>query len=273
MKQLLRTLTLGAALATSLGVSTVFAQNGEPHTLTASALFDKVTLNWKKPTDAITLQWHDGEDYNGKDGVLSNPEGAVTFYAGAKFTAAELANYVGQTVESVSLFEYRPIYRATVVIFENGKAVAEQPVDMSNFKKNSWRKATMQHPYTIKAGVDVIFAIKYEYGRNLDLTAICDRAATQGKGNLYSYDGKTWKTDAPGDFLITVGLKNNATADPTGYNVYRNHARVNSEPLAADATSYVISGEPDGTYAYKVAAVYADGEKASFAVNASTKSV
>ena len=53
MKQLLRTLTLGAALATSLGVSTVFAQNGEPHTLTASALFDKVTLNWKKPTDAI----------------------------------------------------------------------------------------------------------------------------------------------------------------------------------------------------------------------------
>lgn len=273
MKQLLRTLTLGAALATSLGVSTVFAQNGEPHTLTASALFDKVTLNWKKPTDAITLQWHDGEDYNGKDGVLSNPEGAVTFYAGAKFTAAELANYVGQTVESVSLFEYRPIYRATVVIFENGKAVAEQPVDMSNFKKNSWRKATMQHPYTIKAGVDVIFAIKYEYGRNLDLTAICDRAATQGKGNLYSYDGKTWKTDAPGDFLITVGLKNNATADPTGYNVYRNDARVNSEPLAADATSYVISGEPDGTYAYKVAAVYADGEKASYAVNASTKSV
>lgn len=67
--------------------------------------------------------------------MLSNPEGAVTFYAGAKFTAAELANYVGQTVESVSLFEYRPIYRATVVIFENGKAVAEQPVDMSNFKR------------------------------------------------------------------------------------------------------------------------------------------
>lgn len=143
MKQLLRTLTIGAALATSLGVSTVFAQNGEPHTLTANALFDKVTLNWKKPTDAITLQWHDGDDYNGKDGVLSNPEGAVTFYAGAKFTAAELTNYVGQTVESVSLFEYRPIYRATVVIFENGKAVAEQPVDMSNFKKNTWRKATL----------------------------------------------------------------------------------------------------------------------------------
>ena len=70
-----------------------------------------------------------------------------------------------------------------------------------------------------------------------------------------------------------MGLKNNATADPTGYNVYRNHARVNSEPLAADATSYVISGEPDGTYAYKVAAVYADGEKTSYAVNASTKSV
>ena len=45
MKQLLRTLTLGAALATSLGVSTVFAQNGEPHTLTASALFERALKN------------------------------------------------------------------------------------------------------------------------------------------------------------------------------------------------------------------------------------
>lgn len=273
MKRFLRLLTVGAVLAAPLGAGTVYAQNGEPHTVTASALFDKVTVSWKKPASAITLQWHNDVDYNGADGKLDNPNGAISFYAGAKFTAAELSNYVGQTVDTIAMFEYRPIYRATIVIYENGEAVLQQPVDLSNYTKNSWRKTGLTKPYTIKAGTDVIFAIKYEYGRNIDFVAICDKEATTGKGNLYSYDGKTWKDDAPGDFLITAYIKNNATADPTGYNVYRNGTLLNSEPLEASATQYVASDQPDGTYAYKVAAVYADGEKASYAVNASPKSV
>ncbi len=273
MKRILRLLTVGAALAAPLGAGTVYAQNGEPHSVTANALFDKVTVSWKKPTDAIKLQWHNDVDYNGADGKLTNPEGAVTFYAGAKFTAAELSNYVGQVVDSIAMFEYRPIYRATILIYENGKVVVEQPMDMSNFQKNTWRKAGLNTPYTIKAGTDVIFAIKYENGRNMDFTAICDKAATTGKGNLYSYDGKTWNTDAPGDFLITAYIKNSATDEPTGYNVYRNSTLLNSEPLDASTTEYVASAQADGTYAYKVAAIYASGEKASYTVNASPKSV
>ena len=273
MKRFLRLLTVGAALTAPLGAGTAYAQSGEPHTVTANALFDKVTLSWKKPADAVTLQWHNDEDYNGADGQLANPEGAVTFYAGAKFTAADLTNYVGQTVDSVAMFEYRPIYRATVLIYEDGKVVVEQPVDMSNYTKNTWRKTGLATPYTIKAGTDVIFAIKYESGRNMTFTAICDRVATPGKGNLYSYDGKTWNDDAAGDFLITAYIKNTAKDDPIGYNVYRNGTLLNSTPLEASTTEYVASDQPDGTYAYKVAAVYADGEKASYTVNASPKSV
>lgn len=273
MKHYLRSLAICATAAFFYtgGGNAVYAQQGQPHTVKANALFNQVTLSWQKPTDAVSLQWHNDEDYNGADGKLANPEGAVTFYTGAKFTAAELANYVGEQVDTISMFEYRPIYKASVIIYENGKAVVEQPVDLTNYKKNSWRKTALPTPYTIKANTDVMFAIKYEYGRNLDFTAICDRYPTVGKGNLYSYDGKTWHDDAAGDFLITANIKNTATATPLGYNVYRNDTKVNSELI--DTTYYVLNGEPDGAYAYKVAAVYADGEKASYSVNASPKSV
>ncbi len=274
MKHYLRTLTIGAVLSiTSGGATVAYAQHGQPHTVAAQTLFDQVTLTWEKPTDAITLQWHDGEDYNGADGVLTNPEGAVTFYVGSKFTEADLANYVGEQVDAISMFEYRPIYKATVIIYENGKPVVEQPVDLTDYKKNTWRKTTLAHPYTIKAGTNVMFVVKYEYGRNLELTAICDRKPTVGKGNLYSYDGKTWKDDAPGDFLITANIKNDATAEPMGYNLYRNDTKLNPELLAADSTTVLLSHEPTGAYTYKVSAVYADGEKFSYGVNASPRSV
>lgn len=275
MKHYLRTWAFAAALAfASGGTNMALAQHGQPHTVTAKTLFDQLTLSWEKPTDAINLKWHDGEDYNGADGVLTNPEGSVTFYAAAKFTATELANHVGEQVEAISMFEYRPIYKATVIIYENGKAVVEQPVDLTGYKKNTWRKTALPKPYTIKAGTDVMFAVKYEYGRNLNLTAICDRKPTVGKGNLYSYDGKTWNDDAPGDFLITANIKNEATAEPTGYNVYRNDTKLNKEPYAADCTGCFSEHEPTGAYTYKVSAVYADGEeKFSYGVNASPVSV
>lgn len=273
MKQFLRTLTVAAALVAPVGMGTAYAQEGQPHSLTVKSLFNQVTLNWQEPTSPIALQWHDGNDYNGVDGVLANPEGSISIYAGAKFSAQDLSNYVGESVDSIAFFRYRPVYQAYILVYENGQEVRNVPVDMSDFTKNTWKKVALPKPYTIKAGAEVTFAVKMVYGRNLDLTAICDRAATVGKGNVYSYDGKTWKSDAPGDFLITAYIKNTATTTPTGYNIYRNDTKVNAEPLASDATTETLTNEPDGNYAYKVAAIYADGEKASYAVNASPKSV
>ena len=273
MKQFLRTLAIGTLLSLTTGATLSYAQHGEPHSVSANTVFDKVTLSWQAPTSPISLKWHDNEDYNGIDGTLSNPEGAVTLYTAAKFTAADLSNYAGERIDTVSTFEYRPVYKATIIIYENGKAVVDQPIDLTGYKKNTWRKTALAKPYTIKTGTDVMVAVKYEYGRNLDFTAICDRNATVGKGNLYSYDGKAWKDDAPGDFLITANIKNAATETPTGYNVYRNETKVNNALIGPDITSYTLAGEPNGAYAYRVGAVYADGEKLSYAVNATPKSV
>ena len=87
------------------GGGKICAQSGQPHSLKADVTFQDVTLSWKAPTDDITLQWHDDEDYNGLDGVLKDPQGAVEFYAASKFTADELAPYAGQTIDAVRYWE------------------------------------------------------------------------------------------------------------------------------------------------------------------------
>ena len=84
-----------------IGECSICAQNGQPHSLKADVTFQDVTLSWKAPADEITLQWHDGEDYNGLDGILKDPQGAVEFYAASKFTPGELAAYAGQTIDAV----------------------------------------------------------------------------------------------------------------------------------------------------------------------------
>ena len=255
-----------AIFATSLlGCGTAFAQNGQPHSLTADVSFTDVRLNWKKPTDAITLQWHDGDSYNGTDGKLDNPEGSITYYVASKFSANDLDDYAGLSVDSIAYYEYRPVYKASVLVYENGELVAEQEAQLDNFKKDSWRTVRLQTPYKIKAGKSVMFAVKFTVGRNLDFVAICDKAPHKGKGNLYSYDGETWNDDAPGDYLITAYLHNNATTTPDGYNVYRNAHKVNPD-LITDATSYEMKGEAEGYNTYTVSACYGGVEKNSTSV-------
>lgn len=249
------------------------AQNGQPHSLKADVTFQDVSLSWKAPADEIVLQWHDDEDYNGVDGFLKDPQGAVEFYVGAKFTADELTAYAGQKIDSVRYWEYREVFKASVVVFEDGQPVYEQEADLGGFEKNSWRNVKFDEPYTIPEGKEVIIAVKFNCGRNMSFVGICDRQPTYGKGNLYSYDGDKWYNDAPGDFLVTAILHNEATVQPQGYDVYRDGVKVNTE-LLTDATAYTLAGEPEGLHKYKVAAVYAAGdEKMSDEVEAKALSV
>ena len=270
-KIFLRAITL-LMVASGIVGGKLCAQNGQPHSLKADVTFQNVSLSWKAPADDIVLQWHDDEDYNGLDGVLKDPQGAVEFYVGAKFTADELAAYAGQKIDSVRYWEYREVFKASVVVFEDGQPVYEQAADLGGFEKNSWRNVRFDEPYTIPEGKEVVIAVKFNCGRNMSFVGICDRQPTYGKGNLYSYDGKKWYSDAPGDFLVTAMLHNDATGQPQGYDVYRDGVKVNPE-LLTDATAYTLTGEPEGLHKYKVAAVYTEGgDKMSDEVEAKTLS-
>ena len=67
--------------------------------------------------------------------------------------------------------------------------------------------------------------------------------------------------------MITAIVRNNATATPEGYNVYRDGSKVNSSLLTR--TDTVLDNEPDGTHRYAIGAVYAQqGELKSAAVEA-----
>lgn len=257
-----------SAALTMLGGVEAQAQNGQPHTLTAATSYRTVALNWQKPTDRIELKWHDGEDYNGKDGSVTDPEGAVCFQVASKFTADDLTNVAGEKVDSIGFFQYRPVYKVSVLIYEDGQLVAEKEADLSKYEKNTWNFVGLDEPYTIPTDKTVMFAVKFTAGTNMDFVAITDRSANVGKGNLYSTNGgKTWEADAPGDFLITAVLHNDATTEPDGYNVYRDNEKVNTELLTE--TSCTLTDEPEGDHQYTVAAQYGADEKKSYAVEAS----
>ena len=232
-----------------------------PHSLTASANFQDVTLTWKSPNEKNELKWHDGKDYNGYTASVTGTEGPCQFIAGAKFTAAELKNYMGCAIDTIAYFEYRNIYEAYAQIYEGGKLVMNKKIDLSNYKKNSWRGVALDEPYYISGKEDVIFAIKYMYGYNQDFVGITDRAATSGKGNLVSTDdGKTWTAAAPGDFLISAYVHSLPAAEPNGYYIYRNGEQATAD-LVTDET-ITLKNEPEGDNEYSVAAVYNSASEA-----------
>lgn len=261
----LRAVALAAACAAGLSS---WAQTGQPHSLSASVNFSTVDLQWQAPASTVSLKWHDGKDYNGMDGQQKSPGGPVVLYAGSKFTAADLKAYAGETVDSIYYFQYRNVSAVRVQIYENSKLVRDQSVDLAGWAKNTWKHVALDRGYKIPAGAEVMFAVRFEYGANQNFVGITDRSPLNGKGNIYSYDGKNWQTGAPGDFLITAVLHNAATATPDGYNVYRDGGKVNQSLVTA--TGYQLTGEADGQHTYSVGAVYGSDEKLSAAVTATT---
>lgn len=252
--------------------ATLCAVRTAPHSVAATTNFNDVTLSWQAPTAPIELKWHDGEDYNGYDGVAGDPQGMQELIMAARFTPNELKASACMVVDSISYFEYRDFAEAYAQIYENGKLVRNQPIDLTGFEKNSWRKTCLNEPYMISGNEEVIIAIKYKAGTNQDFTAITDRVATRGKGNLVSYDnGTTWNADGPGDFLITAHLRNITNTEPVGY-IVSVDGNIVSETITD--TTYTIKSLEDGPHSFVVNAVY-DGDftRSSEAVKATAAAV
>lgn len=258
---------LAVALLMCGGTAMAVAQTGAPHTVTATANYNAVTLDWEEPASDVKLKWHNEYDYDASDGVTYNPEDMTAFYVSSYFTAADLKNVVGETVEAISYMQYRPVYRVTVQVYENGTLISEGVDDQSNFSKGDEMKVQLATPVVIKAGVDLRFAVKFECGSNMDMVASRDAGPTVvGKGDCLSYDGKNWISTNGGNYWVTAWLKNEATTAPDGYNVYCDGVKVNSE-LCTD-TEYVLTEQSAGAHTYSVSAVYGGEEMKSYEVAA-----
>ncbi len=272
------TRSLDAALAAMMCVIPAYAKQGAPHTLTAEARFSTLDLQWRAPEAPKTLQWHNDYDYNGDNFTVTDYQKAQVCYAGARFTAEDLKEYVGEVVDGITFHQYREVIKVSGLVYENGVVVAQGVADRSKFEKNTKLKIGLDNPVTIKAGAEYIFAIKVEGGYNMDYIIMKDKTTdAPGKGDLYSLDGKSWKATGAGDYLITANLVNDVDEAPTSYairidgNVITD-AEVNS---AANQYSGVIEYTatltlPAGEHSVTVEAVYDGTTYPSFERNFAT---
>lgn len=261
VKNYFKTALIGAVAICSIPVAV--AKTGAPHTLSATSEFDAVTISWQAPDAAKDLKWHNGRDWNGDSAEPQSPQSPQRFYAGSLFTATDLVNLVGETIDSVSFFQYRPVYSATIVVFENGVKVSETTADPSKYVKNSWLKVGLTTPVTIKADTDYRVAVLWEAGSNMDFVALKDNStAGTGRGDQYSLDGVNWVSTADGSYLVTAHLTNDVDETPTSYDIYRDGTKLDS----TTGNSVVLTEQPEGNHLYAVHAVYAETQHASYDV-------
>lgn len=264
MKRTLTSLAGIALLAAAMPLG-MMAKKGAPHTFVAEPNYSTINLSWKAPDAPKQLLRHNGRDYDGDAGRVTSPQHPAVIYIAADFPAADLT--AGDVITSLNYFEYRPVVGLTALIYEDGKLVREQPGDLSGYKANQWRTVAFEQPYTIPAGKDIRVGFRIEHGSNLDFVAIMDNAC-DSRGDLRSYDGKTWSHNGRGTYLITANLRNDVDEAPSGYSVYAGDA------LVADnlqGTSLSIDNQPDGTRTYRIEAEYGS-ERYAVSKSATTRS-
>ncbi len=215
------TRSLGAVLAAILCTAPSYARQGAPHTLTADAQFTTVDLKWRAPQAPKTLQWHNDYDYNGDNFTVTDTQKAQVCYAGARFTADDLKEYVGEVVDGITFHQYNDVVKVSGIVYEDGKIVAQGVADHSKYAKNEKLKIELDNPVAIKADTEYIFAIKVEGGLNMTYPLMKDKATdAPGKGDLYSLDGVHWTPTGNGDYLVTANLVNDVDETPADYTIY-----------------------------------------------------
>lgn len=259
-------LAAGVALM-CLAIPAMQAKTGAPHTVSVQPNFTDVSLEWCAPSADKELKWHNNQDYNGDTAPETDTQKAVKTYVAAKFTAEDLVNSVGEKIEAISFFQYRPIYKVTVYVYENGKPVSQAAADPTSYVKNTWQKVYLPSPVEIEAGKEYMFVVCHEHGANVDFVAIKDNAADAvGKGDLLSTDGVDWIATGNGEYLITANLANDVDEEPDGYNVYRGTTKLNDDLITE--TSATFADQPEGKYSFTVSAVYGQDEVKSGQVDA-----
>ncbi len=268
------TRSLGAALAAILCATPAYATRGGAHTLVADAYFQQVRLQWRAPEAPKTLQWHDDYDYNGDNFINGDLQKAQVAYAGAKFTAEDLKDYVGQVVDGITYAQYRNVAKVTGLVYENGVVVSQGVADHSKYVKNTTLKIELDNHVTIKADAEYIFAIKVEGGYNVDFVLMKDKTTdAPGKGDLYSTDGKNWTATGAGDYLVTANIVNKVDEAPTGYSVMMDGDFYNPEDVTITSAKNKYSGVieytavmnnvPAGKHQVYVSADYPDEHRLS----------
>lgn len=105
-------------LTALLGYNFAMAQTGAPHTLRGESQVASVSLNWKSPAEAKTMQWHNDTPYNGVSGVSLNGEIPVLYIAN-RFDKDDLKEYKGSVIDAISFCNYSAVLEVSLLLYEN----------------------------------------------------------------------------------------------------------------------------------------------------------
>ncbi|MDR0507381.1 MAG: T9SS type A sorting domain-containing protein [Dysgonamonadaceae bacterium] len=192
---------------------------------------DRVYLNWSDPNGYVKLSYLDEDDYGYDRNRIGN-EG-VPFTAAVRYSAADLHNFSGYTLTSISAFLLHdaglrnPSYQ--LVVYKGKQQVHIQNIDVDRY--GEWSTFELDKPVVIESGDDYYFGIKVRihaagdfpiglsYGHYLlDENDYITGLVHDGKCNLVSEDdGDSWYSirDNHGGMsfneilMITAELKKN----------------------------------------------------------------
>lgn len=260
------------------------AEETAPQGLTGQVTGEKqVSLIWQNSFNAYQLNYIN-EYYTY---ALAVGNEGKDFIAANSFDATDLAVYKGKYITSVNAFINHDAFEdskdthASVVIFEDGKLICDQPIE--NIVYNDYNIVILDKPVLIDGTKEIKVGLKiFDYDeRQLPITYQNTLKYLPGKSDLYSEDdGKTWKKLS--DYYaalegqeqngyccwdITANLTDEATLNATdlaldknlmAYNVFRNGEKINDELIDGRQSRFTDQTAMDNCY-YEVIAYYFDG--------------
>ena len=217
-----------------------------------------LTATWDRPVDVDpTYISYAGE--TPYEQSVNVPDGYNMIQFAHEYTASVLKPYKGYSISSCRFF---PLADATftVLVYENGKLVAEQGVDAVTV--GQWNTVSLESPVVVKGGAAYRIVLDcYDVQPGSEVLAVDCNLCYAGMGDLYSLDGETFQA-----ISSTTGISHNVmlgfTMEDTeglelpvvGYDVRIDGAAANATPLTEPCVEYAFS-EPqtDGSAQHTIA--------------------
>lgn len=166
-----------------------------------------VKLSWQFPAlgEPIYLRWHDGNSYDA--GGLSS---GGAFFAGARWYADDLKDYGQLSLTDVEFYINQIPDALFILVYEGNSLVRQQYVP--TMRQYSFNNVKLDEPLAVDPSKDLLVALYIEHNEITAPLGYDKGPANNGRGNLYSNDGKTWgllndsDTGIDANWNISIGL-------------------------------------------------------------------
>ncbi len=235
----------------------------------------QIAGNWniqflaEAPPQPVYLHW-DGEHDNNYYGFFM--DGYREYACAAKWNPEHLTEYNTWKITSVK-FVLKQMYfmDLKLKIWEGPNRVEVYSQDIDSFNDQTWTELPLDTPFEIDATKDIFVGIYIKTTAAGQPIGMDTNQLVTGQGfwmyyklngNWIWYEGSDPMLGVDNNMNLRIKVepvKNEITKKGLlGYNVYRNDDLLTVAPVSS--TSYVDMNLNNGTYEYKVTAVYDDGE-------------